>query len=347
LRYARYSWQMRVRRLVVVPLVLLLTGCAAIPRAGVKSTVGSAVIPWIDTKPSGLHQGLATPAAGSLSRPCQRNDLQAIYGGATGPVGGIITGIIDLVNTGQDHTDCLIQGIPTVQVFARQGQIDLTQTPTANAPFDQVVLNPAIATPTPLAGKAGSWLQVEWRVHDAGNSKCTAGLEYATGMQLLLGGPETAVRVDHFVEKSGLAVAFCPPHLGVGAFQAPTDTAGSVSPRYWKATLEVPATALAGKPLNYKVTLENVYYRALEFRNGCPEYIEDLLGPDSWTTGKEFFLLNCAGMGAIASGRSVTFAMVIEVPPSAPAGNYSVGWELDTGLTSYGSTSAGFVVTTR
>jgi hypothetical protein len=210
-----------------------------------------------------------------------------------------------------------------------------------------VVLNPAASTPTPLSGKAGAWFQVEWRVDDSGAGKCSAGLEYATVMQLLLAGPEDAVQVDYFVEKGGRAVAFCPPHLSVGAFQTASDSAGAVSPRYWKATLDVPPSAAVGKALNYKVTLQNVYYRALEFRNGCPEYIEVLAGPDGWTTGKEFFLLSCEGVGAVAPGASVTFAMVIQIPPSAPTGNYSVVWELDTGLTSYGSTTAALVVTAR
>jgi hypothetical protein len=259
----------------------------------------------------------------------------------------VVTGIIDLVNIGQDHSDCVVQGIPTVQVFARQGQIALTQTPTASPTVSPVILNPAVSTPTPLSGKAGAWFQVVWRVDDSGTGKCAAGLEYATVMQLLLAGPQEAVQVDYFVEKGGRAVAFCPPHLSVGAFQTAGDTAGSVSPRYWKATLDVPPTAAVGKALNYKVTLQNVYYRALEFRNGCPEYIEVLAGPDGWTTGKEFFLLSCEGVGAVAPGASVTFAMVIQIPPSAPTGNYSVVWELDTGLTSYGSTTAALVVTAR
>jgi hypothetical protein len=208
-----------------------------------------------------------------------------------------------------------------------------------------VVLNPAASTPTPLNEKAGARLQFEWRIDDSGTGKCSPGLEYATVAQLLLAGPEEAVQVDSFVEKGGLAISFCPPYLGVGAFQPVTGNNGSVSPRYWKATLEVPPTSVAGKALTYRVTLENVYYRALEFRSGCPEYIEALAGPDGWTTGKQFFLLNCGGVGVIAPGASVTFAMVIQIPPSAPGGNYSVIWELDTGLNSYGSSTAIFRVT--
>jgi hypothetical protein len=332
---------MRVRLLGALPLIILLTGCVGV---GQKPAAGAPVVPWIDTKPSGLHQGLATPVVGSV-RLCHRGDVQAIYSGSTGPIGGAMTGIIDLINLSRDHSDCLLQGIPTVQVAARQGQIDLTQTPTATAPFVPVVLNPAAGTPTPLSEKAGARLQIEWRVDDSGTGKCSTGLEYATTAQLLLAGPEDAVVVDSFVEKGGLAVSFCPHHLGVGAFQPVTGNAGSVSPRYWKATLDMPPTAAVGKALTYKVTIQNVYNRALEFRNGCPEYIETLAGPDGWTTGKEFFLLNCGSTGVIAPGASVTFAMVIQIPASAPAGNYAVIWELDTGLNSYGSTTAIFRVT--
>lgn len=258
-----------------------------------------------------------------------------------------MTGIIDLINVSQDRSDCLIQGIPKVEVSARQGQIDLTQTPTASPPFVPVVLNPSVSTPSPLGAKAGARLQFEWHVADSANGKCSAGLGYATVAQVLLAGPEEAILVDNFVEKGGLAVSFCPPYLGVGAFYAVTNTGGTVSPRYWSATIDMPPTAVAGKALKYKVTLQNVYYRALEFPSGCPEYVEILAGPDSWTTGKEFFLLNCGGIGPIAPGASVTFAMVIQIPPTAPAGDYSVMWELDTGLNSYGSTTATLAVTAR
>src|SRR5260370_21290131 len=78
---------MRNRLLVSVPLALVLTGCAGLAGAGTKTTVRPAV-PWIDAKPSGLHQGLATPVAGSVSRQCQRQDLQVIYGGFHQPGGG-------------------------------------------------------------------------------------------------------------------------------------------------------------------------------------------------------------------------------------------------------------------
>jgi hypothetical protein len=300
-------------------------------------------IPWVDAKPAGLHQGLATPI-GSV-RPCHREDVQAIYGGAIGPTGGAMAGVIDLVNVSQDRTDCMIQGVPTVQVYARQGGIALTQTSAGKPPFQPVILNPAAAKPSPLSGKAGAWVQVDWRVDDSGTGRCAAGLEYATVMQLLLDGPEDAVVVDYFAEKGGLAASFCPPNLSVGAFQSEPDSPGSVSPRYWKATLDVPRTAPAGAALNYKVTLENVYYRPLEFRDGCPEYIEVLIGPGASTSGKQFFLLNCAGTGVVPPGGSRTFAMVIQIPKSSPAGDYSVDWELDTGLTSYGGTTAAFAVT--
>ncbi len=47
--------------LVAVPLILLVA--PAYLGIGQKPAAGAAVVPWIDTTPSGLHQGLATPVA--------------------------------------------------------------------------------------------------------------------------------------------------------------------------------------------------------------------------------------------------------------------------------------------
>ncbi len=340
---------MHVRVVLVAPMVVLLAGCAALSATVSKAgpTGGVLAIPWIDTKPTTVAGALATPVVGSIPRPCQAKDLRAIYGGATGPVAGKMTAIVNLVNINQDHSDCVIQGIPSIQLFARQGQVALTQVSIASSDANRVLLNPAAEPPKPFIGKAGgAWLEVDWWIAEPGAARCLAGGQPVTVMQLRLSDSSEAIPVDYFADKEGQAVAVCPPSLDVGAFQSSPASAGppALSPRYWKYTLDVPATVVAGDTLNFQVTLENVYYRALEFKKGCPDYIEDLEGPGGWTSGKIFYILNCGPMGVVEPGGSLVFEMRVDVPASASPGSYTLGWDLDTGNTNYGAATAAFTV---
>ncbi len=114
--------------------------------------------------------------------------------------------------------------------------------------------------------------------------------------------------------------------------------------RFWSATLTAPSVVRAGQRLDYQITLTNVFDRALAFPNGCPAYLEALAGPGNWTTGKEWFVLNCAGIGVIQAGASVRLAMAIDVPATAPLGTSSLLWELDNGETSWGGSTASVTI---
>ncbi|MDQ6709676.1 MAG: hypothetical protein M3Z11_03870 [Candidatus Dormibacteraeota bacterium] len=115
--------------------------------------------------------------------------------------------------------------------------------------------------------------------------------------------------------------------------------------RFWSAAITSPSVVRTGRRLNYDVTLTNVFDRGLEFPNGCPEYMQALAGPGSWTTGKDWFVLNCAGMGVIQPGATVRLAMAIDVPATAPLGKSSLLWELDNGQTSWGASFADVTIT--
>ena len=340
---------MDMRVVVVAPLTVLLTGCAALSGTVSKPGPASAdvAIPWIDVRPTAFGQGLATPVAGSDPRSCQRNDVQAIYGGATGPVAGRMTAIVNIVNINQALSDCVIQGMPAVQLFARQGQIALTQISIAQAQPRSILLNPAVEAPKPLIGKTGeAWLEVGWRIADPGSAKCAAGLQYATVMQLLLRDSNEPIPVGYFADKGTQAAAVCPSSLEVGAFEPLPEAAGgpALSPRYWTYTVDAPSTAVAGGALKFRVTLQNTYYRALEFKHGCPDYIEDLEGPNGWTSGKIVYVLNCGPLGVLSPGASALFEMRVDVPANASPGSYTLGWDLDTGSTNFGAATARFTV---
>ena len=132
----------------------------------------------------------------------------------------------------------------------------------------------------------------------------------------------------------------------VGTARLPDDITLGAEGQYFAATLNAPSTAVVGHALNYRVTLKSVYSQPLTFPNGCPGYIQDLGGPGGWSLGKTWYVLNCKPMGSIiAPGASFTFAMVIQIPPTAPVGGFSLGWGLDAGDSNNRALTANLTVT--
>ena len=330
---------MRIRVLPVIPVVVLLSGCGAfsatVPRPA--PAAGDSVIPWIDVKPAAYHQGLAVPVGQAPLRACKADDLTATYRGAAGLTNGQMAGAIDLANV--SSTPCVLEGVATVDLFGAKGST-LSTAAYANSQFatTAVVLQPA--------GHAS--MEIDWSIYDeAGAGTCADGLAQAAAIGITVPGGGT-VTTSAVSPRNDGPITFCPPRIGVGAFQATGATSSTplVPGQYFEATLLAPATAVVGHALNYRVTLKSVYGQPLTFPNGCPGYIQDLGGPGGWSLGKTWYVLNCKPMGAIiAEGASFTFAMVLQIPPTAPAGDFSLTWGLDAGDSNNRALTANLTVT--
>ena len=344
---------MCVRRWLLTPVALLLTGCAALasphadsPGAGVAA---SSVIPWTSTTPTASETGLATPVEGAAPTRCQAGDVKAGFKGYQ--AGGRVVGDIIL---NARISDCLLGGTPTIRLLAAQGPVPMTQATTVSTPSADIVLQRLIVTtldakagvpPALITGGAGvASIHVAWHGDDPGKPPC-AGLAQASSMQLVLPGQSDPINVEQFWVTEGKPVAVCPPVLEVGAISQDGIDKPIDSLRYWNYTLSAPASARAGTTMTFRVILQNIYYRPLEFRDGCPRYIEDLAGPDGWTNGKIYHTLNCASLGSIAPGQEITFEIKVDIPGSAAAGSYMLAWDLDTGDVNYGAATAAFSVT--
>jgi hypothetical protein len=93
------------------------------------------------------------------------------------------------------------------------------------------------------------------------------------------------------------------------------------------ATIGLPPTAVAGRPLRYTVTLANPTQRSVWLRD-CPNYTEAvLLGVDGKAV--ERHRLNCGPVGAIGPGQRVTFAMVLELPVGLRPGVGVLSWVVE------------------
>jgi Protein of unknown function (DUF4232) len=338
---------MQRRVLAALPAVVLLSGCAALsvttPRPA--PAASAMAIPWVNTKPAIYHQGLAIPVGMSALPACKADGLTATYRGGMGLTNGQIGGAFDLANT--SSAVCVLEGVPAVDLFGAKGSTLSTSAYTnPQVAAVPVVLQPLGALPSDNAAGAHASMEVDWSIYDeSGAGTCADGLTQAAAIGITVpgGGMVTTSAVS---PRGDGPITFCPPRIGVGAFQ-PSATTGSTSlvpGQYFEATLSVPATAVVGHALNYEVTLRNVYSQPLTFPNGCPGYIQDLFGP-GWTLGKTWYVLNCKPMGAlIAPGASYTFAMVIQIPATAPVGNYSMAWGLDAGDSKNRALSANLTV---
>jgi hypothetical protein len=337
------------RLLAALPVVIVLTGCGAFSATAPKAApAGSGdVIPWIDTKPAAYHQGLAVPLGEAFPPTCRADDLTATYGGAMGATNGQLTGTVDFANV--SSTPCVLQGTATVELFGAKGATLstslYTDTRFAAAP---VVLQPVALLPTESVSAGHAWMEIDWSLYDeGGGGTCTPGPAQAAAIGITVPGGGT-VTTSAVSPRNDGPITFCPPRIGVGAFQptAPvTDFSPPPVPVYFQATMKAPSTAVVGHALTYQITLKSVYSRPLTFPNGCPGYTEDLAGP-GWTLGKTWYVLNCRPMGAvIAPGASFVFAMVVQIPSSAPVGEYSLGWGMDVGDSNNNGLTATIMVT--
>jgi Protein of unknown function (DUF4232) len=340
---------MRIRLIAAMPAVLLLSGCAALSATVPKPAPAATgqVIPWVDGKPAIFHQGLAVPVAMALPRACKGEDLTATYRGAMGLTNGQMAGAIDLANV--SSSPCVLDGVAAVDLFGAKGST-LSTSVYANPQFTAtpVVLQPVGALSGDGASAAHASMEIDWSMYDeTGAGSCADGLAQAAAIGITVPGGGT-VTISAVSPRNDGPITFCPPRIGVGAFQPSGTTAGTplVPGQYFEASLNVPSTAVVGHALNYQVTLKSVYDQPLTFPNGCPGYIQDLAGPGGWSLGKTWYVLNCKPMGAIiAPGATFTFAMVLQIPASAPVGDFSLAWGLDAGDSNNRALSANVTMT--
>jgi hypothetical protein len=117
-----------------------------------------------------------------------------------------------------------------------------------------------------------------------------------------------------------------PSTIGVSVFQPNLIPTG----RPWTKQLlsaTIPAQPLHGKrggTLRFRVVLRNESQQPVRFDH-CPAYAQQLV-PNGRV---EVYTLNCRGAHAIAPGKSLSFAMRLQVPQNALVGANGLFWELD------------------
>jgi uncharacterized protein DUF4232 len=324
---------MRARFLVLAILALTLCACAAgAPiTAGTKGDHGDPV-PWISATPTTLM--LPTPSPTVIpagTRPCQAADLRAVFGGIGALTGGQLAASILFGN--QSPSACVLQGVPTVQLFDSGGhQIPLTNRAAEGLPSEPVLVQSGTADVQAYIPRAGlAYAEMEWQTHDGAGSACAPTPREGTAVVMSLPGGGGSLRV--VVSSDPLSrwstIAPCYGRLSVSAFQHWPAPEASPPPNPLDSLtigIDVPSSVSADSVLRYTVTLQNTGSQPVVFPADCPIYVE--WASDSIRAfAKEPHILNCRPAGTIAPGQSVRFAMQIPVPSGTQPGPYELRWQ--------------------
>ena len=316
---------MLARTAAALLAALLLTGCAATRQLGAGSATPTP-IPWLPlTAGPPLFPTPPPLVIPPDTPPCRATDLVIQLGGSFPPGSGVPYTVIQLRN--RTASRCLLNGVAGVRLLSAGGnEIVLTYQPISDWPDWRkrpVLLAPHAEDPD-LNGPDQAAVTLEWLASSyAATQGCPHRAASASAVALRLPGDslETTVTIP------GEPLIPCNSPILVTPFQPFNFPEPPPVPHRLVATLEAPPQVRAGNHLRYTVTLQNITSTPVTLGPACPSYVEGGWKDDP-RLGEQSYALNCRPVGAIPAGGSVTFAMELAVPPSAPAVDLLFYWEL-------------------
>ncbi|HEV8648691.1 MAG TPA: DUF4232 domain-containing protein [Actinomycetes bacterium] len=268
------------------------------------------IVPWSSAPPR--PPAPARPAAVPPGTPaCTADRLHATAGweGATGSLVGSVR------FTSRGGAVCALNGYPTIQLLDQHGRALPTRTGrSGRSQATGVLVRPGTAATAAFVWS--NWCgpnpgRVGLRVTLPGGGTLVPTVEAGTPREL-------TARCD---------APGAPSSLSRGPFAAERPEPPPSPLEGLTATIGLPPTVVAGRPLRYTVTLANPTERPVSLRD-CPSYMEAVLLRND---GKavERHLLNCAPVGAIGPGQRVTFAMVLDLPARLRPGAGVLTWVME------------------
>jgi len=256
-------------------------------------------------------------------RSCRAADLDIRYGASNGATGHLIH-VLLLGN--RSATPCSVQGTPRLTLTLRDGTVvansQIDANPMGPVAAGPVVLRPGLPAPMPYQSVVGQgWLSFEW-------TYCPKPTPAIGGIVLDLPKGGGTVSVSG-LPSAGVSSSRCDvpgpeDSLLVGPFKpAASNDPVPRPPPQLSIAIKAPATAFRGEALRYEVALTNITGVPFHF-DACPAYREAIDWPHKeWAAD---YQLNCASVGTLAPGASATFAMLLNVPDSAPTGTHTLTW---------------------
>jgi hypothetical protein len=317
---------------VAVALVVACARIAAVPGP----TPSPGFVPWVALPPS--HQVAQEPA------PVPSPPL-TLPAGAQACTAGQLEGVGDNGGAGGGHHDlpvflrnksaqtCWLEGYPDIVILDASGKA-LAQAVGESSrgtyfsdgrvvrlPMD--VGTPALntnimATINQNVASGQAFFNVEW--HDCAQRQ-------AATMRVTLpnGGGQLQVPYNFQGPQSAACPVAGAPRFSLsrGPF-SPGAVTWTIPYVPFRVTIAAPASVARGTTLVYRVTVANLSTDD-HLLDPCPDYTE-ILGAKEPVAE---YQLNCAAVGRIPAGKSVTFEMKMDVPATVPAGRTRLLWALD------------------
>lgn len=310
----------RLRLLLIMSAVL----CISCGSLRVPTSAQTQVIPWIAATPSAAVP-TPKPTIPAGTPACMAKNLSAQFDGGEGLGGGQLIASVSFTNRGD--VACYLQDIPPLTLIDAQGRLIQTHDSgyRASDRDDPVLLAAQGAT-------RQAYVSIVWPAIDlpAGGTDCPAPMAATIRIDLPRGDGTLTVSTTQAAIHQ-ITVSPCHGAIAVGAFQAVEPVIEPTpATRPFAYYIVAPASVRAGSDLHYTVTLTNLTTSSTVFGDSCPVYHEDLYAGDGAAgppLGKHLYVLNCRPVASMPPGASVTFAMDLDVPSSAPSGRYTLLWD--------------------
>ena len=306
---------------IALAAAAMLTACGAVHGAG-----SDQAIPWlaleadIKAPPAPTPQPMPVPNG---TPPCSAAQLRAGVIGDQGATGHVET---SFGFSGSAAGPCYVNGTPSVTLLDAAGRnLGFKQ----HAPyFPNEVIGPALVEPGPppephTGLKLGiAALTIDW----VSQPEACPGQDGAVvaKARIEVGGGSITIAIP--IAPAGYACQ----GVGVGSFEGPAiPVQVSPPPPLPAIAISAPGSTKAGSRFEYVVTLTNGKRAPMDLAAGCPNYEEEMFGPDGYPLGgKHLFKLNCAPAGTLQPGQSAKFQMIFTVPKDAAAGVYNLTFML-------------------
>lgn len=312
-----------VKPVLAVAAAFVVAACGAVHPL----TASQGPVPWLPL-PADM-----TPVPASSPQPvpvppgtliCTASELEGGYTGNQGATGHVEVSF-GFASGGTQA--CYIEGTPAITLLDGAGH-DLGFK--NHAPyFPDEVSGPALVqpgqTPSPYQGlKYGqAGLTIDWVSQP---EACPPGepASHVGAVRLVIANVGTFT-----FRLPPTPAAYACQGVGVGALaEPPLQVEGPPEPPVPDPKIVAPAKVKAGEQLKYVVTLTNPTKLPIDLRRHCPNYEEELFADivhgSPPVGGKHFYALNCMAAGVLEPGKPMSFAMVLQVPPDAAPGSYTL-----------------------
>src|SRR6266571_515046 len=231
-------------------------------------------------------------------------------------VWGSAAGVLQLRN--MTTSTCMVRGVPAVHLLSPAGKpLDVPVIGAPDGPVPGAGRRRVILLPGRVASATFEW--TNWCGRHLDHALARVGVPGEGGTLVARPSPD-----DFLVPTCEAPGRPSGAYVG-GLYPGPVGTLAFPLSAV-KPVVQAPGTVVAGTDLRYRVVLTNVTGLPVPLAP-CPTYRATLVTASGLVVRR--YRLSCASVGSIRPHASVTFAMVLHVPRTAPPGQARLAWTVE------------------